>query len=176
VNSWPDRDRLGEGAVDVEVWYASWRRRVAASVVDTLPIVALGLLALLLVWLTRDRLCDGDPSVRDLGPQCGDSGATTSGLLCFVACWLACIGYALWNFGLRQGRTGASIGKTLLGTRIVGQATGEPIGFWPSTVRQLAHALDVATLGIGFLWPLWDHDRQTFADKLTSTICVTETR
>lgn len=176
MNSWPDDDRLDDRAVDVEIEYASWRRRVLASVIDALPIVALALLALLLVWLTRNRLCDGDPSVRDLGSQCGDSGATTSGLLCFVACWLAGIGYAVWNFGLRQGRVGSSIGKSLLRVRIVGQTTGEPIGFWPSIIRQLAHALDVVTLGVGFLWPLWDHRRQTFADKLTSTICVNETR
>jgi hypothetical protein len=32
------------------------------------------------------------------------------------------------------------------------------------------------TLGVGFLWPLWDRKRQTFADKLMSTVSVSGTR
>ncbi|KQY03120.1 hypothetical protein ASD37_26795 [Mycobacterium sp. Root135] len=149
---------------------ASWPRRVAAAVVDWIPIVALALLAVALVWVTRNPLCDGDPSVRDLGPQCGDSGATTVGWWCFVACWLAGLGYALWNFGLRQGRTGASVGKGLLGIRVLDAMTLQPIGFWRSVIRQLVHVVDVVTLGLGLLWPLWDRKRQTFADKLSSTV------
>jgi uncharacterized RDD family membrane protein YckC len=169
------REEKSETADDA-VRYAPWLRRVAATVVDWVPIVALALLAVALAWLTRNRLCDGDPSVRDLGPQCGDSGATTLSRWCFVACWLACIGYALWNFGLRQGRSGSSIGKSLLRIRVVHATTHEPIGFSCSVVRQLTHALDVMTLGVGFLWPLWDRKRQTFADKLISTVSVSGTR
>lgn len=156
--------------------YAPWLRRVAATVVDWLPIVALALLAVALVWLTRNRACDADPSIRDLGPQCGDAGATTTSQAAFVACWAACVGYALWNFGLRQGRSGASIGKSLLGIRLVDATTRAPIGFWRSVIRQLTHVLDVLTLGLGFLWPLWDRENQTFADKLMSTLSVSGTR
>ncbi len=147
-----------------------------ATVLDWLPIVALTALAVALVWLTRNRLCDGDPSVRDLGSQCGDSGATTTGRWCFAACWVACLGYALWNFGLRQGRSGASIGKSLLRIRVVDATTRGPIGFWRAVIRQLTHAVNVATLGIGYLWPLWDRRGQTFADKLMSTVSVSGTR
>lgn len=132
--------------------------------------MALALLAVVLVWVTRNPLCDGDPSVRDLGPQCGDSGATTVGRWCFGACWLAGLGYALWNVGLRQGRTGASVGKGLFAIRVLDVTTLEPVGFWRSVIRQLAHVVDVVPLGLGLLWPLWDRRRQTFADKLSSTV------
>jgi uncharacterized RDD family membrane protein YckC len=149
---------------------------VAAAVVDWLPIVALALLAVALIWLTRNPLCDGDPSVRDLGPQCGDSGATTLSWSCYLACWLAGLGYALWNFGLRQGRSGASLGKSLLAIRVLDATTLQPIGFWRSVIRQLAHVVDVAPLGLGLLWPLWDRKHQTFADKMASTVAVSGTR
>jgi len=143
---------------------------VVAAVVDVVPIVALAVLAVALVWLTRNPLCDGDPSVRDLGPQCGDSGATTVGRWCFVACWLAIVGYAVWNTGLRQGRTGSSVGKSLSRIRVLDATTRQPIGLWRSVIRQLTHIVDVVTVGLGFLWPLWDRKRQTFADKLASTV------
>ena len=156
--------------------FSSWPRRVAAAAVDWLPVVALALLAVVLVWVTRNPLCDGDPSVRDLGPQCGDSGATTVGWWCFVACWLAVVGYAVWNFGLRQGRSGSSVGKSLLKIRVLDATTLQPIGFWRSAIRQLVHVVDVVPLGLGLLWPLWDRKHQTFADKLASTVAVSGTR
>jgi uncharacterized RDD family membrane protein YckC len=143
---------------------------VVATVVDVLPVVALAVVAVALVWVTRNPLCDGDPSVRDLGPQCGDSGATTLGRWCFVACWLAIVGYTVWNVGLRQGRSGSSVGKSLLRIRVLDATTLQPVGFWRSVIRQLTHLVDVVPVGVGFLWPLWDRRRQTFADKLSSTV------
>ena len=164
------RDRRDGLTVD-GAGYAPWLRRVAAFVVDGLPTVALAALGFGLVWLTRIQACDGDPSARDLGPQCG-SGVSTVGQVCLLAAWAAMVGYGVWNFGLRQGTGGSSIGKSTLGLRVVSVATNEPIGFWRSVIRQLAHILDVMTLGLGYLWPLWDRKHQTFADKLTLTVCV----
>lgn len=143
---------------------------MVATVVDLVPVVALAVVAVALVWVTRNPLCDGDPSVRDLGPQCGDSGATTLGLSCFVACWLAIVGYAVWNVGLRQGRSGSSLGKGLLRIRVLDATTLQPIGFWRSLIRHLTHLVDVVPVGLGFLWPLWDRRNQTFADKLSTTV------
>src|SRR6185312_9317270 len=38
-------------------------------------------------------------------------------------------GYALWNFGYRQGTTGSSIGKGIMKFKVVSEATGQPLGF-----------------------------------------------
>jgi uncharacterized RDD family membrane protein YckC len=151
--------------------YAPWPRRVLAFLLDALPVVALAAVAVVLLYLTRNRGCDGDPSVRDLGAQCA-SNTTPSGVICFVVTWLAIIGYGVWNFGYRQGRTGSSVGKTALRLWVIDVASGEPIGFQRSVIRQFAHVADTLSLGLGFLWPLWDSKRQTFADKLASTVCV----
>ena len=148
---------------------------MVATVVDVVPVVALAVLAVALVWGTRNPLCDGDPSVRDLGPQCGAAGATTLGRWCFAACWLAIIGYGAWNVGLRQGRSGSTVGKSLVKIRVLDASTQQPIGFWRSVIRLLTHLVDVVPAGVGLLWPLWDRRRQTFADKLTTTV-VTGTR
>ncbi len=36
----------------------------------------------------------------------------------------------------------------------------------------LAHFLDSLACYVGWLWPLWDPKRQTFADKIMSTVVV----
>ena len=151
--------------------YAPWPRRVLAFLLDALPVVGLAAVAVVLLYLTRNRGCDGDPSVRDLGAQCA-SNTSPLGVICFVVAWLAIIGYGVWNFGYRQGRTGSSVGKTALRLWVIDVASGEPIGFQRSVIRQFAHVADTLSLGLGFLWPLWDSKRQTFADKLASTVCV----
>jgi hypothetical protein len=38
--------------------------------------------------------------------------------------------------------------------------------------RDIVHLLDSLPCYIGFLWPLWDAKRQTFADKILSTVVV----
>ena len=151
--------------------YAPWPRRVLAFLLDAVPVVILAALAVILLYLTRNRGCDGDPSARDLGAQCA-SNTSPLGVICFVVAWLAIIGYGVWNFGYRQGRTGSSVGKSALQLRVVDAASGEPIGFLRSVIRQFAHVADTLSLGLGYLWPLWDSKRQTFADKLASTVCV----
>jgi uncharacterized RDD family membrane protein YckC len=77
-----------------------------------------------------------------------------------------------WNSGLRQGVTGQSLGKRVVGIRLVGESTGRPIGLGRAVVRLFAHLLDTLPLYIGYLWPLWDERRQTFADKACATIVV----
>ena len=38
-------------------------------------------------------------------------------------------------------------------------------------VRDLAHIVD-GFFYLGYLWPLWDATRQTFADKICSTVVL----
>jgi uncharacterized RDD family membrane protein YckC len=85
---------------------------------------------------------------------------------------LAGLAFLLWNSGYRQGRTGQSLGKRVLGTRLVRAGSEEPVGFGRAFGRQIAHVLDAIPLGLGYLWPLWDEQRQTFADKVCSTLVV----
>ena len=64
--------------------------------------------------------------------------------------------------------TGWSLGRALLGIRVV-RRDGAAAGAWRLLVRDLAHLLDTAALFIGWLWPLWDSRRRTFADLLLRT-------
>lgn len=82
------------------------------------------------------------------------------------------LAFLLWNSGYRQGRSGQSLGKLALGTRLVGATSGEPIGFGRAVARQVVHLIDALPLWLGYLWPLWDEQRQTFADKICGTLVV----
>ncbi len=84
------------------------------------------------------------------------------GLFGLVAFWLS-------NSCYEQGLTGQSLGRRVTRTKLVKIDTGTPIGFGMALLRQFCHA---AEFGIGYLWPLWDERRQTFADKIVGTVVV----
>lgn len=41
-----------------------------------------------------------------------------------------------------------------------------------AVVRGIAHVLDALPILLGFLWPLWDAKKQTFADKVCGTLVI----
>jgi uncharacterized RDD family membrane protein YckC len=135
---------------------ASWWRRAAGAVVDLLITFAVYLLGVALTLLT-------DPDGTAEPPTVGGVVVITGAVLIPVV-WI-------WNRGRQQGRSGQSLGRSLTGTRLVSAATGEPIGSGPAFSRDVMHLLDLPLL-IGFLWPLGDRRRQTFADKAAKTLVV----
>ena len=134
--------------------YASWIARVGAYLIDVLPIVVLVIVMTALF---------------------GDNETTSSSFsfqlsgLPFVVYLLLALAWLLFNWGHRQGNTGQTIGKSLLGIAVHGEATHQPIGFGLSFGRYFVHILDALPCYIGFLWPLWDKENRTFADMLLST-------
>ena len=82
------------------------------------------------------------------------------------------IGFAIWNQIIRQGRTGSSLGKQWVGIRVIREDYGQPLGGWLTFGRSLLHILDGLPCYLGYLWPLWDAKRQTFADKLVHSVVL----
>lgn len=80
--------------------------------------------------------------------------------------------FFVWDTCLKVGRTGYTVGKGILGIRLIGEATGQPIGAGMALSRSIAHILDSLPCYLGYFWPLWDAKRQTFADKVTSTTVI----
>ncbi|MEY9945573.1 RDD family protein [Kitasatospora sp. GAS1066B] len=71
-----------------------------------------------------------------------------------------------------EGSTGQSPGKKVVGTRVLRIADGSYLGTGLAIGRRLLHLLDALCCLIGYLWPLWDAKRQTFADKMAGTVVV----
>jgi uncharacterized RDD family membrane protein YckC len=132
---------------------ASWGIRVGAYLLD---------FALTFVgYLVIGALAFGAASMGSRGLILGVS----------VIGYAAMVAFTIWNMCYRMGTTGQSLGKKWVGIKIVGIETGAPIGFGSAFVRQLCHILD-GFFFIGYLFPLWDERKQTFADKICNTLSV----
>ncbi|CQD08554.1 RDD family protein [Mycobacterium europaeum] len=79
----------------------------------------------------------------------------------------AAILLVLVNRSLLPAVTGWSVGRALFGVTVA-RRDGAPIGPWALLLRDLAHLLDTVSV-VGWLWPLWDSGRRTFADMLLRT-------
>lgn len=141
----------GEHHVPTSGGYASWGSRVGATLVRSL------LPAIVVVPLASIGFAIGD-----------------------VGILLAIVGYvfaiaASIRMLIQRGHLGYDVGDAVVGQRLVYQETGLQLGSGMTVfVRQLAHILDALPCYLGYLWPLWDAQRQTFADKVMRTVVVRE--
>lgn len=126
---------------------ASWGRRLGAIALDYLPGAAV-FATLFLVSLT----------------------APVGGWLWWTV-WAA-IGLVVFavfaNRIVLPTATGFSLGRAVTGIRVVRADGGQP-GVAQLFLRELAHLLDTAAVFVGWLWPLWDRHKRTFADLLART-------
>lgn len=89
------------------------------------------------------------------------------GVVLGVGLILVYIVWALMLFG--RGRTP---GKRLLGLRVV-KESGQPAGFATMLFREwLGKMLSALVFSLGFLWILFDREKQGWHDKLMSTYVV----
>jgi uncharacterized RDD family membrane protein YckC len=74
--------------------------------------------------------------------------------------------------GFLEGTRGQTPGKMVVGLRTVRLADGGLLGPGLAIGRRLLHILDALSCFIGYLWPLWDEKRQTFADKIVKSVVI----
>lgn len=149
--------------------YTPWLTRVLAWFIDTIPPAVLYGIGQVLAFAMSEKSCNTNPYSGT--EVCVDTPSATGQLLGWLF-WLLALAFGIWNYGYKQGTTGSSIGKSVLKFKVVSETTGQPLGFGMSVVRQLAHFLDGFLCGLGYLFPLWDKKRQTFADKIMTTVCL----
>lgn len=143
--------------------YASWGRRVVASLIDSAPglvgavVFTIGYVELLVRFLQTDSR-----------PGLGD------GLILIIVgavISLLALGWTVYNRWFVEGRGGQSMGKRTMKVSLISLQTGGPVGPANACVRDLVHIVDGFAY-VGYLWPLWDDRRQTFADKIMNTAVI----
>jgi RDD family/Protein of unknown function (DUF2510) len=156
--------------------YSPWIRRLGAFVVDIVPPGVIFVIGGGIGQIATN--CMVVPADATVPGHCDWAVSSNGNILLGLALVVALASYGLafafcvWNWCYRQGKTGASLGKSLLKFQVVSEKTWLPIGFVPSMARMLIHFFLDSFFYIGFLWPLWDSRRQTFADKIVGTVCV----
>jgi uncharacterized RDD family membrane protein YckC len=130
--------------------YAEWPQRFLAYLIDIAPIIGIYIVEVILVAIFPDGL---DVLVQ---------------ILAFVAI----IGWWIYNYGMQQGEHGYTLGKSIIGIKLVSEQTSQPVGVGMAIGRAFVHILDAIPCYLGYLWPLWDPKKQTFADKILTQIVV----
>lgn len=126
---------------------AAWRARAGALALDILPGAVL-LATAALVALSV-------PLHSTLWWVCVSVGAVA-------------VSSTVFNRLVLPAVTGQSWGRAVFGITIV-RRDGAAVGTWRLLGRDVAHLLDTAAVFVGWLWPLWDPRRRTFADVLLRT-------
>ncbi len=93
----------------------------------------------------------------------GFSGGTT-------VAWILSLAY----FTYLHGSTGQTLGDAALGIRVVDvrDAPGRPIGYGRAFVRFIVSIPSGFVPALGYLWMLWDPEKQTWHDKAAGSLPV----
>lgn len=135
----------GYGAA-VQTQYAGFWRRFGALLID-------GILVGIVASVINAILVGNDP---------GTFGAGT-GIQTLIG--------AIYTIGMLAYNKGQTLGAMALSTRVV-DAAGNPPAIGAAVIRYLVSIVSGIALGIGYLWMLWDKNKQTWHDKAASTYVV----
>lgn len=163
---------------------AAWGARAGAFVIDHVLLSILPAIALIVIREGgRDvRTCEltAEGGIAVFGQDAVTTGLceypSSSAIAISVTVFL--IGVAVWFLHCaREGRTGVTVGKSIVGIRTVDRRTLQPVGAGRGIGRGVVRGLlGWGTLGAGFvvdhLWALWDRDQQTLHDKVVSAVVV----
>lgn len=147
--------------------YAHWGLRIASFLIDAVIVgVPAGILYGIGGAMTAGSM--------EVDPETGvitSTGGGGIGMIIYLLGFVVAIGLGLW-LKYKEGTTGQTIGKKVVGIKTVKEQTGEYLGFGMAFVRYICHIVDGLPCYIGYLWPLWDAKRQTFADKIVGSVVV----
>jgi uncharacterized RDD family membrane protein YckC len=79
------------------------------------------------------------------------------------------IWYEIYFHGKAPGQTP---GKKAMGIRVIDFATGGPIGYGRAFLRVIGRYISGLVCYLGYLWMLWDKEKQCWHDKMANDVVV----
>src|SRR5215213_8515987 len=79
------------------------------------------------------------------------------------------LGLAYYAY-LEGSPSGQTVGKRAMSIRVIDFAGGGPIGPGRALLRYLGRILSSIPCLLGYFWMLWDKDKQTWHDKIATTV------
>lgn len=146
--------------------YASWGLRLASYVLDSLIAFAIYLPFYIVGFILIS--VDTDPVTG----QSEGGAPTIIGVILLGISVVLVLAFSIWNYGIRQGRTGQTLGKKIVSIKVL-TTDGQVMGAWLSLGRTLLFSiLTTCTCYINALWPLWDDKKQALHDKVVKTVVL----
>ena len=149
---------------------ADFGQRALAYLIDTaLTLIGLVPVIIGIIVLAVGASNSVTTTTDDLGTTVSSTDfdpalAAVGGLLIAVGALIS-IGITIWNRIFKMGRTGQSVGKKVIGLYLLDDKTGRPIGAGMCFLREIVQSLVNQLFYLGWLWMLWDADKQTLGDK-----------
>jgi uncharacterized RDD family membrane protein YckC len=158
---------------------AGFWSRFAAFVIDGIIVSLFYIPFILALQLgpTRTTTCHVDEggSITGFGDDTNALCRVPSGGTIAVAVVLAILAFVatvVYYAKLDGGPRGQTIGKRALGIRVIDKFTGGPIGTGRGVGRYFARILSSFLCYLGYLWMLWDPEKQCWHDKLVNDYVV----
>ncbi|MDX6260620.1 MAG: hypothetical protein QOH84_2308 [Kribbellaceae bacterium] len=145
---------------------ADWGSRVGAALLDGLISGIPGGIGYLVFAIDIAAKADSDSYTYN------NEGPSAFAVILAIVGILASIGLWVWNRVIRQGRTGQSLGKSVLKIKLVDAVYFQPIGAGKSLLRDILRGIFDQVCFLNSLWPLWDDKKQTWHDKVMSTYVI----
>jgi uncharacterized RDD family membrane protein YckC len=134
-----------------------WMRWLGYSIIDGLVVAGIGFV-LGLILFAMFYASNEYPTTEEQN--------TFTGFVTFFAYAAAFVYFWISN------SIGRSVGKLILGLRVVRKDTGEAPGAARGFLRTFGYVVSTIPLLLGFLWAAWDEDRQAWHDKMADTVVV----
>ena len=68
--------------------------------------------------------------------------------------------------------SGQTVGKKAMGIRVIDFRTGGSIGYGRAFIRWIGRYVSAIPCLLGYLWMLWDKEKQTWHDKMANDVVV----
>ncbi len=153
--------------------YAGIVTRGVALIIDILIVIVAALVINASISLPLDFFL----GINKQSCAVGFTGAGNWGFLrtwlCFIFDWIVIAVAVLTGpvyFIFLSTAGGQTVGKYVMGVRIV-RVDGKQMGYVKAFVRYVGYFVSIATLGIGFIWVIFDAQRRALHDHMAGT-CV----
>jgi uncharacterized RDD family membrane protein YckC len=108
---------------------------------------------------TTEVICpEGSPKAT---PLAAGIGLGVVGLIVVIVLYIRALG-----------RTGQTWGRKIAGVKVVGRESGQPLGIGKAILRWLVAGIVSGNCVLGYLWMLWDKDKQTWHDKIVGSVVL----
>ena len=101
-----------------------------------------------------------------IGAATGSHGLLALGYILYF------VGYIAYFVYFEGGPTGQTYGKRALGIRVIDFNTAGPIGYGRAFIRLIGRIISSFFCYLGYLWMLWDKEKQCWQDKMANDVVV----